>query len=614
MKNPILSLALILAGSFCAAATAAEDPLAGLRKEHPRLFISRADVQQIKELVKSDPVAKAWHDDLARQAERILNQKPVEHKLIGPRLLDKSRTALGRISTLSALYLIDGDRRYADRAKQEMFTVIEFPDWNPSHFLDTAEMSNAVGIGYDWLYDYLAPDERAAIRKGLIRNGLQPGLDGFTKNPAAWWTKATHNWGQVCEGGLMVGCLAIADEEPEVVGRLFPLALAAFRPPMRAFAPDGGIDEGPGYWNYATIYNVYGLAALESALGSTFDLLKMPGFPETGFFRIHAVGPIGRTFNYADAGDGAGTAAQMFWLARAFNQPAFAQHEHQLNRSRAGIFHLIWYAQLPQSLRSQVAGANGQLATDAYFKGVQAAFFRSAHNDAKALFVGVKGGNNRANHSHLDLGSFVLDWQGQRFAVDLGSDDYNLPAYFGKQRWTYYRLRTESHNTITLDGQNQSTDGRAPIVAYHSTDQRAHAVVDLTHGYRTQATRVTRGLAVIDRSQVLIQDEIKAKAPAAVLWNFLTPARIAMDGRRATLTQGDAAIELRILSPANATFKVVSANPPAPQRQQPNIRNLTIELPDKVTDSTIAVMITRKGAAAEPPKVVPLAQWTGRVE
>ena len=29
------------------------------------------------------------------------------------------------------------------------------------------------------------------------------------------------------------------------------------------FAPDGGWAEGPGYWNYATSYNVYMLAALD---------------------------------------------------------------------------------------------------------------------------------------------------------------------------------------------------------------------------------------------------------------------------------------------------------------------------------------------------------------
>ena len=99
---------------------------------------------------------------------------------------------------------------------------------------------------------------------------------------------------------------------------------------------------------------------------------------------------------------------------------------------------------------------------DAVFRGTDTAFFRSAWDDPGAVYVGFRGGDNKANHSHLDLGNFVLDALGERWALDLGPDNYNLPGYFGKQRWTYYRLRTESHNTLTLDGANQVVSARAP--------------------------------------------------------------------------------------------------------------------------------------------------------
>ena len=59
---------------------------------------------------------------------------------------------------------------------------------------------------------------------------------------------------------------------------------------------------------------------------------------------------------------------------------------------------------------------------------------RSDWLDPSAMFVGIKAGTNRVNHSHLDLGTFVLDALGQRWAVDLGGDNYNLPGYFGNKR------------------------------------------------------------------------------------------------------------------------------------------------------------------------------------
>jgi hypothetical protein len=34
-----------------------------------------------------------------------------------------------------------------------MLAAAAFSDWNPSHFLDVAEMTAALAIGYDWLYE-----------------------------------------------------------------------------------------------------------------------------------------------------------------------------------------------------------------------------------------------------------------------------------------------------------------------------------------------------------------------------------------------------------------------------------------------------------------------------
>ncbi|MGE5607852.1 MAG: heparinase II/III family protein, partial [Bacillota bacterium] len=607
-SSTLFSLSLLLSLATVAAAAETDSPdtrlLEKLYPAHPRLFIRKDDLPRLRQAVREDPLLQQWHQRLKASAQRMLSEKPIEHVLIGPRLLDKSRTALNRISTLAGLYLLDGDPRFAERARLEMLTAIRFPDWNPSHFLDTAEMCNAIGIGYDWLYDFLSPDDRKTLRTGLMTLGIQVGLDSFEKR--AWWTRATHNWSQVCNGGLTVGALAIADEEPQAAAKLIALARTAIKPSMNAFAPDGGFAEGPGYWGYATEYNIFYLAALESALQTDFNLNAMPGFAQTGFYRIHSVSPIGRVFNYADAGDRAGTAPQMFYLSRIFHQPAFAAHELSLAGNRGSIFHLLWYAQLPPDSRKP--GIDAHLPLDAFFRGVDVAFFRTKWNDPQALYVGIKGGDNKANHSHLDLGSFVLDALGQRWAVDLGGDDYNLPAYFGKNRWTYYRLRTESHNTLTLDGANQSPTGHARIIASTSTPDRSHVVIDLTNGYRTQAQKVLRGLAMLNRSQILIQDEVQAPEPVSVVWNFLTPAKIQIDGTTAHLTQGSSSLHLRILSPQTARFQIVSANPPPPQKQQPNIQNLTVQLPEKTAATRLVILITPSDQPPATPQITPLDQ------
>ncbi|MBM4086888.1 MAG: coagulation factor 5/8 type domain-containing protein, partial [Planctomycetes bacterium] len=476
-----------------------------------------------------------------------------------------------------------------------------FPDWNPRHFLDTAEMTNALALGYDWVYDVLSADDRATIRTAIVEKGLKPGQQVYAK--ASGWHKSIHNWNQVCNGGLTVGALAIADEEPELARGIIQSARASIPLAMKSFAPDGGCPEGPGYWGYATRYNVFYLAALQTALGTDFGLKKLPGFADAGMFRIHSVGPLGETFNFADAGNKAGTTMQMMWFAREFDRPLYAAFERQITGSRPDIGHLLWFDGRGQ------APHDDDPPRDAIFRGVNVAFLRSAWGDPNAFFIGFKGGDNKANHSHLDLGTFVLDALGQRWALDLGGDDYNLPGYFGVMRWTYYRLRTEGHNTLTLDGENQLATGSAPLAAFLSTPQRSFAVADLTGGYKAKATSVRRGIALLNRSQVVVQDELQAPQPVEVVWNFHTQAKLVVQGDRATLVRGPAKMEARILSPADARFEIVSANPPPPQRQQPDVSNLTVRLPQKATQTRIVVLLQPLDSTTSPPAIEPLNAW-----
>ena len=597
----VTAMLLFAALASSTAAGPDADVLKTLRPGHPRLLVLDADLARVKQAVENDPVARRWRERLLGDAEKMLKEQPIQRKLIGPRLLDKSRTALQRITTLAGLYRLDGDRRFAERARKEMLTAAAFEDWNPKHFLDVAEMTNALAIGYDWLFGFLSSEDRATIRTAIIEKGLKPSLPVYEKN--RWWAKAEHNWNQVCNGGMTVGALAIADEEPALAAQIISDGRASIVLAMRTFAPDGGWPEGPGYWNYATSYNVFYLAALETALGTDFGFKKMPGFAETGLFRIHFTSPTGLTFNYADAGEKAGTAAQMFWLARALNQPIYAGHERAMADSHPHIAHLLWF-----DGRSR-APQDDDLPRAAVFRGVDVAFLRSAWGDPNAIFVGFKGGDNKANHSHLDLGSFVLDALGVRWVLDLGGDDYNLPGYFGKQRWSYYRLRTESHNTLTLDGENQDPRAAAPLVAFSASPQRSFAVADMTAAYKSKTTRAHRGIALLDRKQVLVQDELEAAQPVEIVWNFLTKAKIETNGDRATLTRGRAKLEARILSPQGAKFEIISANPPPPQHQQPDVHNLTVRLPAKTTQTRIAVLLSPAGAAEAAPKLEPLQAW-----
>ena len=215
-----------------------EQILKGLKVAHPRLLVDEARLEDLRHRTASDATLKEWDRQVRRQADKLLTAPLPRHVLPdGLRLLSTSRATLDRVYTLTLMYRLHGDRRYLERLWQELETVAAFPDWNPKHFLDTAEMTHAVAIAYDWLYETWTPVQRATLRKAIVELGLKPSLDIYRKH--RWWAAATHNWNQVCNGGMTVGALAIAEEEPQLAGEILHAALASVPLAMQSYAPDG---------------------------------------------------------------------------------------------------------------------------------------------------------------------------------------------------------------------------------------------------------------------------------------------------------------------------------------------------------------------------------------
>lgn len=614
---PSLALALLAYGIVAAEAhlpiPPADQLFTNLHRGHPRLLATAADFAALRQRVETDKQLTRWHAALQSQAIALLKEPPSKYEIPdGKRLLATSRRVLDRVQTLGLLWQLDHDRRWADRAWRELEAAAQFKDWNPKHFLDTAEMTHAFAIGYDWLYDAWTDAQRRMLREAIVKHGFTPALQVYAKG--GWWVKTRNNWNQVCNGGLGIGALALAEVEPALAARILHAGLNSIQIAMGEFAPDGACIEGPGYWHYATRYNFAFLAALESALGTDFALATLPGVEQTGWFPIYIGSPAGQTFNYADGGSGAIYAPQLFWLARRFQQPVWAWYQARTPRPQA--LDLLWYS--PHQTDPVAAGTP----LDKYFRGSEVVTLRGSWTDANATFIGFKAGKNNDSHGQLDVGSFVLDALGERWAMDFGSDNYNLPGYFGKQRWDYYRLRAEGQNTLVVNpgkGPDQSL-AATPIVRFESKPDRAFAIGDLKAAVAPDARRVERGVALLDRQRVLMQDELVTDRPADVWWFMHTHAEVKLDksGTTATLERQGKQLAARILAPANARFTVMKAEPlptsPQPPEQANNdrVRKLAIHLAG-VQDLRLAVLFSPLTPDAKTvparDRVVSLAQW-----
>jgi hypothetical protein len=455
------------------------------------------------------------------------------------------------------------------------------PSWNArpviKSFLDCAEIAVAVSLAYDWLYNEFSDQERRMFADSLFRHVLAPALAAY-EDHFAQWPRRRDNCTLVSNSGILVSALAVLDRYPDISRQLIQKALVSSWNVFDGLAPDGAWPEGPSYWSLAMRYAGLMVAALESTLHYSFGLADRPGFAQTGDFALHAVGPFGAAFNFGDS-EPRLDMAPLAWFAHRFKRPIDALLVDQYDGWYLP-FTVIWPA------RPRLKPSGIKVPTGKVFHSNNLACFRNTWSrdpGAYPVYLAIKGGNVSGPgarspplpedvflHNQADAGSFILDGARQRWILDLGADDYDLPGYFDHgpdnrsgSRWRYYRTQTAGHNTLVIDGGNQIPDARAPIVGNCVDGDCKWAVFDLSAAYGKPAGSIRRGAALIGR-QVVIQDEVRAKFSGKIVWTVHTSAEpISVAGSVAQFRSGDDRFVLRILEPAAACFEI--GLPPEPQ-------------------------------------------------
>lgn len=584
----------------------ADRVLDGLRP-HPRLIVDRERLAAIRALTAGDAFAAAVLRS-CRERMQELHRAQRQGRSHRELKVDESLTLL---LDGSLVWRLTGDAEVLACVRRHLADLCADPPLPRDNFLAIGEHAYGLAIAYDWLRDELPADERERLRQHLVEAILRQGLAAY--DDGDWWIDSAVNWNHECNGGLITAALAVADTDPEVARAILPRALRWFDLALEGYDPDGAWDEGAGYWNRATMFAVYALAALESALGDDGGLSDRPGLARTGDFALATVGPSGQVARYADCTAGRrlrSLAPQLQWLGRRYRRPELAADEvayaARTDRSSA---HLWWYEPPPVRVPA--------LPRDSLFRGPgPLAVLRGAWDDPRAAFAWLKGGSNQVNHGHLDQGNFEFDALGQRWARDLGSDDYALPGYFDRQpggrRWEWYRLGSRSHSVPLLDGANQQPAAIVRLTGFEPDPQDPRVVADLSEAYKPAAGLARRGLLLLHRRALLVQDEFSLTKPCRFTWAMTTDAEITIAGATAHLSLGGERLTASILAPAGAVFSQESAERPPPEAPNTGVRRLLVDLPRSEGRLRVAVLLAPHwpdGGPLSPPAITPLGRW-----
>ena len=411
--------------------------------------------------------------------------------------------------------------------------------------------------------------------------------------------------------------------------------------------------------------------SLRGVYGHDQGLSQFAGFNETALFRLHMNGPSQTPFNFGDSYPDIDNSAAMYFmgyaalptsslalrrlcayegrrLARLIAGYAGAGEVDSYDCTRIDCARLLLDYSAAGShadLLSQPRARVFRLSAFGWDGRAAVGFFRSGWSTDKSGVTGkeawlaFKAANGVPNHNDLDGGSFVMEMGGQRWASDLGGDNYQLRGYFTQTldgRYGYYRKSTAGHNTLTFNNngadwaacdQDPGMSGISEITLFHHDSEGhgstspAYAIVDLTPAYakplNASANRIQRGFAFTRGfQQLLVVDEIAfqngQQSIVNVTWTMHTLAKIHLYGASAVLSLGGSNMHVSVLEPPMAVLSAAAVDLQPPQKASTGVSKLMVKV--NMSDSRssgfmrIIVRLTMN-ADVSTPETIPLAEW-----
>jgi hypothetical protein len=539
------------------------------RPEHPRLFFTSSDIQAIKDKVRSGFPQQMWKSILSDCRKFLALPAPELSARSASEYMswyDVGDTAVTRMQYLALTYVITGDTRYADKAKEIMWAVLSWSSWidldeGGEPGLMMGRVTGGVAIIYDWLYDYLTIDERSTVMKAVAEKGAEPlyqaSIDGI------WWNDRSRcNWNSVTHGGMGLAGLAFLGEY-ENASRWVSLAASKIRKYFDSGGKNGGWGEGLHYWFYGLVPAVLFSDALRRV--TLLDLYQSDFLRETLYFPLYLMTPgLERHANFGDSWLGVGAISWTATLTLRLSSEYRDGHgqkffnllmEKHVVGADAAPWALIWYDNSvnPEPL--------DDLPLSRMFEGLGWVVVRSGWGP-QDVFLAFKSGPNW-NHGHADQNSFILEAFGEPLIVDLGAGRYSADYFEGNLD---YHMASIGHNVVLLDGHGQVDPrpgwrGQTPSGTILSFQTQAgpepytQMVGDASTTY-PMPVKFIRQIVFVPPRTIVLLDRVEAPSSSEFQWLVHTTGKFKIDGSDITIVKDNALLAMKFLLPQRFNWTI----------------------------------------------------------
>lgn len=541
-----------------------------IQPHHPRLLFTTTEEKAVKKLIKKDPLARQLAAFLKTKADSIAEAPQIPYKMDKyGNMLWTSRAYVLRLGTLSLAYRLYGEQKYLDAANKTLLWVCGYKDWDPKHYLDTAEMTTTVAIAYDWLFDALPETTRKIIKGSIYKNSISNVLREYEKGGPGSWAKRETNWNVVCNTGMTLGALAVAEDYPEEAETILKNAAHYMPNCLKHFAPDGVCYEGPAYWGYTNSYLSLYLKAVNDNGGDQGGIGQLPGVSRTALFYKRTLTPSGQRFNFGNAStEEVMNTPAFFFFSRKYQQPEVAEwfrKEIEKTIKQNQPIHQLFFLSLPWFNPASPTQNENIPSLEVYHNSINDLVVLNGNRKEKgSVFLVAKGGLPNQAHQQMDCGTFIIESDSVCWTEDLGADDYALPGFWdgkpGGDRWKYFRNNNFSHNTLNIDRQPQYANGKAFVCKENTRTAHPYARLNLSEVYKVQAHKAFRKFTLINDHTIEVEDEVEVRnTSSTVFWTAATKADVTINGSVAQLQKDEKVFYFRILSPEGATFHTYPA-------------------------------------------------------
>ncbi|TLS52058.1 heparinase [Paenibacillus antri] len=412
-----------------------------------------------------------------------------------------SRRIEERLVTLSTLYGVTEDDRYAAKVRSMLLDLAayerwyEFPRRGAEGNLSNAHFTIGVASAYDAVYGTLSEEERSVVRTAILEKGLRPMAIDFGNDDQ-------HNIIVAKQVAMMIAALAIVDEEP-AAGKYIERTYDYIRTYLDQRV-DSDETEGLMYNNIAAKHLAQAAVALKKACGDA-SLIEHRFLTEV----------VPEQFFYFQAAGGEATFATLSDCHPKLDLSYIMSLLAENASNAAAMWYVTTYEPAKQPLLLNLSRGTTPAAPDDYFRGRESkafprigwAAFRSGWG-AKDHMLGFTSSPSAKGHNHLDQNHFVMNVAGEWLIRDPGYQDYRPGP---KNEFTDGSV---GHNVLLINGRGQSRRGGGRLDAWLTSPSFDYGRGDATDSYEGSLRRWKRSVLHVDKSYYLVIDDIALNDPS----------------------------------------------------------------------------------------------------